>query len=327
MKFARYFFFIALLGARLGAATATCTSDGKTDVTACLQNALNAAQHRGDSQLFLPFGTYLVSQTIVVPSKVQLIGAGRGDRNFIGTVILASPTFPLHGTLLKMGPDGLNNFGVQVKSMTLDGNGRADVCLQNKWSMEQSYGQDLLLTDFMKAGLDVEGGGAQNSGPFTDLEIYPGGGVTVTNETNCIIVSNVAAFRGIHGVTCNAGTAYLTRPNVALQLDGAGTYSDIHVEHFGTAARLGSNYDSADGLIFMNGEFGPDVDTGLLIDNIAANQNLSIFGISCNGCTTVLNDQITSHSTPWSVGFYLVGNGAGAGKRVLTSDKSIAEAF
>jgi hypothetical protein len=264
-----------------------------------------------------------VSRSIYVPSKVQLIGIGRGDRGLIGTVIAASNSFPLHGAVIKMGMDGTMNFGVQVKNLTINGGYRADVGLQNRYSMELSYGEDLLITDFLKAGLDVEGSAAQNSGPFRNLEIYPGAGYTVTRETNCIIVRNVIAFRGIQGVTCNAGSNYLTRPEVALQLDGAGTYSSLHVEHFGTAVHLGSNVTSADGLIVMGGQFGPDVDTGIVIDRMARSQNLSFFGLSCTSCAAVLNDEITSHTVRWDVGWYLMGNGAGADKKILTSDHDV----
>jgi Pectate lyase superfamily protein len=317
-------FAILLAGCgQASAASAACRADGITDTTTCLQSALLTAQRSGDSQVFLSKGTYLVSRAIYVPSKVQLIGIGRGDRNLIGTVIAASNSFPLHGAVIKMGMDGTMNFDVQVKNLTVNGGHRADFGLQNRYSMELSYGEDLLITDFLKAGLDVEGSAAQNSGPFRNLEIYPGSGYTVTRETNCIIVRNVIAFRGIQGVTCNAGSNYLTRPEVALQLDGAGTYSSLHVEHFGTAVHLGSDVNSADGLIVMGGQFGPDVDTGIVIDRMARSQNLSFFGLSCTNCAAVLNDEITSHTVRWDVGWYLMGNGAGADKKILTSDHDV----
>jgi Pectate lyase superfamily protein len=322
------FFSLFLLGSVTGtsySATTSCRADGLTDVTSCLQNALLAAQQSGDAQLFLSKGTYSVSATIVVPSKVQLIGTGRGDKNLIGTVIAASASFPLHGVVVQMGVAGAANFAVQVKNLTIDGGRRADYGLQNKSSMELSYGEDLLISNFLKAGLDIESSAAQNSGPFRNLEIYPGSGPTVTTDTRCIIVRNVIAFRGIQGVTCNASEQYLTRPEIALQLDGAGVYSSIHVEHFGTAVHLGSDVNSADGLVFMNGEFGPDVDSGIVIDKLATSQNLSFFGVSCDTCSAVLNDQITGRTARWALGSYLMGNGAGDDKKVLSTDHGIVD--
>ena len=315
---------IVTFSGRAFSATANCNTDGTTDVTACLQDALNTTQKHGDSQLFLKNGTYLVSQQITVPNKMQMIGTGRGDKSLIGTIIAASASFPIHGTVIQMGGGGELNFGVQVKSLTIDGGNRADFGLQNLYSMEQSYGQDLLIENFLKAGLDVEGSAAQNSGPFRDLEIYPGSGPTITSDTRCIIVQNVISFRGIEGVTCNAGTTYLTRPAIALQIDGQGTYSSIHVEHFATAVQLGSNVNPADGLVFMNGQFGPDVDTGITIAVATPDQNLSLFGVSCYSCGQVLNDQVTGRATSWALGYYLMGNGAGNSKKVLTSDQGLA---
>jgi Pectate lyase superfamily protein len=293
------FFSLFLLGSVTGtsySATTSCRADGLTDVTSCLQNALLAAQQSGDAQLFLSKGTYSVSATIVVPSKVQLIGTGRGDKNLIGTVIAASASFPLHGVVVQMGVAGAANFAVQVKNLTIDGGRRADYGLQNKSSMELSYGEDLLISNFLKAGLDIESSAAQNSGPFRNLEIYPGSGPTVTTDTRCIIVRNVIAFRGIQGVTCNASEQYLTRPE-----------------------------NSADGLVFMNGEFGPDVDSGIVIDKLATSQNLSFFGVSCDTCSTVLNDQITGRTARWALGSYLMGNGAGDDKKVFSTDHGIVD--
>ena len=311
---------VAALCGRASGATSTCAADGKTDVTACLQNALTWGQQHGDAQLFLQKGTYLVSKGIVIPDRMELIGTGRGDANYIGTVIQASYSiFPLHGTVITMGVSGQMNFGVQVKNLTIDGGDRADFGLQNLYSMELSYGEDLLIVNYLKAGLDIETSSAQNSGPFRNLEIYPL--TNGTTDTRCIIVQNVIAFRGIEGVTCNAG-GYITRPAIALQLDGAGSYSSFHVEHFTTAVQLGSTVTPADGLIFMNGQFGPDVDTGVVIAPETPDQNLSIFGVSCYSCTNVLNDQITARSITHAVGFYLMGNGAGNSPRVLTSDQS-----
>src|ERR1700742_3196442 len=102
------------------AAVVDCRGDGTTDVTVCLQNAANSAAN-GKLQVLLGYGTYLISATIIVPNGVQFIGIGRGDQNFVGTVLRASNSFPLHGTMVSMAYPGVNNVHVVVKGMTIDG--------------------------------------------------------------------------------------------------------------------------------------------------------------------------------------------------------------
>ena len=325
IPFLLFGFLVASFPSSAFSATATCRSDGKTDVTSCLQAALISANQHGDTQLYLQHGRYLVSLPIVIPDRTQLIGVGPGDGTTAGTAIAASNTFPLHGVVVMMGWQNKTNFGVQVTNLTIDGGNRADFNLQNLFSMEQSYGAHLTLVNYLHAGLDIETSSAQNSGPFVDLLVTPGTGATVTTDTNCVIVRDVIAFRGISGLSCDAGTGYATRPAVALELDGQGTFTGLHVAHFATAAVLGSTATSADGMVVMNANFGPDVDTGIMIDGQNPDQNLSIFGVSCSSCLTVLNDTITLRTSSASVGWYLMGNGSGPYKKILSSDQSITD--
>lgn len=308
-------------------AEVTCRGDGVTDVTACLQNTMQTAQQHGDSQVYLPKGRFGVSNTIVVPDRIQLIGLGSEDGVTGGSAIAALSTFPLHGVLVEMGPANQMNFGVQLHNLRLDGGGRADIDLQNLFSMEQSYGQDLFLTGYLRAGLDIEGSSAQNSGPFTQITITPGSDATVTSDTGCVIVRNVISFRGISALTCDGGTAYVSRPAVALQLDGQALYSGLQVSHFGTAVMLGSSATAAEGLVLMGGMFGPDVDTAVLIGSETPSQDVSIFGVSCSSCTTTLSDTVTGRTSAATIGWYLLGNGAGPYKKVLSSDQAIVDAL
>jgi len=300
-------------------AVTTCRADGVTDVTSCLKTQMAAAWQQGDSQFFLQRGTYLISQPLVVPTKMQFAGVGRGDAGLIGTTVKASPSFPTSRGIgvVNMGPDGQPSFGVRVKDMTIDGAGRAAIALRNTSSMEQSYGEDLLLKNFTQTGLDVETTGSQNSGSFRNLEIYAGPNSTV--QTNCIVVKGSISFRGISGVTCNADTAPV-QPSVALQLDGAGTYSDIHIEHYTTGVHLGSPVAAADGMVMMSLEFGPSVQTGIVIDDAYPSQNLAFMGIKCVGCSTQLEDRVTGRTLLYDVGLYTIGNGAASSKKVITTD-------
>ena len=304
----------------LHATIAACRGDGETDVTTCLQYFVNDAQRIGDGHVDLPRGTYSISNTLVIPNKVEIVGTNRGDANLTGSTIIASSKFPLGGVLVQMGTAPGPNFGVRLEKLTLNCNARASVGLQNLYSEEQSYGKDLLISNCGGAGLDVETGAAQNSGPFQDLEIYPGSGATVNAATRCVKIVDVIAFRGITGITCNAGSYYASRPDVAFQLDGGAFYQDMHVEHFTTAIALGSSVTAADGTTIVNSQFGPDVATGILIQSGPANQNIVLVASSCFGCSALLDDQMMDTViTDSSLGWYAIGNGATGGKSRMSS--------
>ncbi len=297
--------------------------DGKTDDLPAIRRAFAAIAGKGQ-QLFFPAGTYGVSGTVTIPTKTQIAGVGRGDPGGVNTVIQALPSFPMGGTVVEMGAAPGPGFGVQVDNMTILGAGRAGICLANRYSQEQSFGRHLILGDCVKVGLLVEGA-AMNSGPFEDLEILNGVGPMTNRNTLCVQVRSVGGFRGIRGLTCNAGSYYSARPAVALAIDGTGVYQDIHVEHFAAAVTLGSTTNSADTLIFADGQFGPDVDTGLIITAAHGinNQNLTILGLGCSTCTVLLRDEMTGTKiTDTSVGWYLLGNGY-PNKAVWTSNYGI----
>lgn len=263
--------------------------------------------------MLFPSGTYGIRGTLTIPNKTQILGVGRGDPG-INTVIKALPGFPSNAPLVRMG-DINPSFGVRIENLTLDGSGIAPVCLENRNSEELSAGRDLLLLHCTSAPLYIAGSGAQNSGPFTDLEIYP----TATRaDTVCVRIDNVISFRGIQGLTCNAGPGKL-RPEVALHLTGGSRYSDIHVEHFATAFSLGDSAQTADGMTIINAEFGPAVDTGVSINARPGNQNITVMGLSCVGCKMLLADHMSgkmdNHS---SLGFYALGDGPPHQQPVLT---------
>lgn len=299
--------------------------DGVTDDLPAINRAFAAVASLGRRILF-PTGTYMVSGTVVIPDRTQVIGVGRGDPNWVdfNTTIKALPSFPAGGTLVQLGPAPGPDFSVQIQNLTLDGNAIAGVCLANSYAEEMSYGRDVELTNCASVGLLVSTTGAQNSGPFENLEIYPGG--TANANSLCIQVTGTISFRGISGVTCNA-TGYSVQPNVAVSLEGNGQYSDFHIEHFATGVSLGTAVNSADGMTLNNAEFGPDVVTGVLIPNVGKNnQNLVITGLNCVGCTNILeDDQVGTRNNDNSVGWYMIGNGSGGAKPMFTGQNGVGD--
>lgn len=297
--------------------------NGVHDDLGAINAAIAAAKASGQRYLVLPYGTYGVSKPLTIPNKFQLYGLGRGDAGGVNTVIKALASFPPGSTVVHMG-DQNPSFGVQVQNLTIDGSGIAGACLENHQAEELSWGRDLLLTNCTGASLWVYGYGAQNSGPFEDLEIYPAGTTSrITPQTTCITVEGVVAFRGIESVTCNGGSGPV-QPNIGIQLDFQGRYSDFHVEHFATAMQLGNAAGSADGMTVQNMEFGPSVQTGLIISSNPGNQNITLMGMQCAGCSALLVDQIMQTvDTHTSLGVYALGDGAGNSKTVFSNGQNV----
>lgn len=301
--------------------------DGATDDLPAINRALAAVAGKGQ-RIFFPAGTYMVSGTVVLPDKASIFGVGRGDPGSYNTVLKALPGF--NGTTVVQMGTYSPSFDIQVEKLTIDGSAIVGTCLTNQYAEEMSYGRDLMLTNCGSVPLLISGTGAQNSGPFENLEIYPGGGPTVTTASMCVQVTGVISFRGIKGITCNGGPNYASRPAIGLALDGGGQYSDIHIEHFATAISLGNSSLAADGLVLANAQFGPDVTTGVAITNLPAanNQNIAVFGISCVGCTNTLSDAEVGTNVPDnSIGWYMIGNGSGAGKPRLTGNNGQSTQF
>jgi hypothetical protein len=174
-------------------------------------------------------GTWVTKVPIVIPTKSQLEGSGRGDPGFSGTVIQADSSFPPVAAVIEMG-NAATSMGVRVENLTIDCNNVAGcIGLQNVRSQEQSGARHLLIENITGIGLDVEGSAAQNSGPFEDLEFYGGTDFRTTTASQCARIVNVPAFRGIHGATCNFNN-YFVHPFIGIQMDSTGTLNDIHLE-------------------------------------------------------------------------------------------------
>lgn len=319
MKFARLFAILALpvlCSAQTSLTTFGGNGNGVQDNSPAFASAFASLAGKAQ-QILLPGGTFLISEPLLVPSRFQVIGTGRGDIGAWNTVLKAGPNFPQGQPLVIMGDGPGPDFGVQVKNMTLDGSQLASACLLNNVSEELSYGRDLLMTH-CHYGLVVMGSGAQNSGPFENLEIYPTGG----SDATCITVSNVISFRGVEGVTCS-GIA-TTGQGIGLWLDGQAFYKDIHVEHVQTGISLGTPSGAADGMTIINAEFGPTVSTGLQISSRGGNQNVTLMGLACVGCTALLQDDIMGVTdTHSSLGFYAIGDGAGSSKPAFSDASGV----
>jgi hypothetical protein len=89
---------------------------GTRDSTTAINNAISAVSNGNYGTLFFPAGTYLVSNTITVPTQTALVGAGKRS-----TFINATNTFPNNTPMLVMG-SGSITFDVKITDMFISPN-------------------------------------------------------------------------------------------------------------------------------------------------------------------------------------------------------------
>lgn len=255
--------------------------------------------------------TFVTNASISVPNKSQLIGSGRGDAATTGTVIQAGPSFPRFAAVIEMGTVATST-AVRIENLTVDcANRIGAIGIRNSRAQEQSNIRHVLLQNCPASGLDVESSAAQNSGPYEDLEV-------LNNHrcTNCslatvpIIVKNASPFRGVHGATVNSDGA--VAPNVAVQVDSEGTYSDLHCEHVNSCLVIGSRLPVG-AAIATNIECGPSVTDCVTFSSAFRSQNLTALNIAST-TGNLLDDEInrnviSASMEGGSLAMYLIGNG------------------
>ena len=104
--------------------------DGITDDTISIQNALDKSSGR---RVYLPKGTYMVSETIEIPSNSHIFGDGEN------TVIKMKDNVGRDTTLMRTGKRGSKREHIIIRDMTLDFN-------RVRWSV--SGGETLEDTEF-----------------------------------------------------------------------------------------------------------------------------------------------------------------------------------
>jgi hypothetical protein len=252
-------------------------------------------------------GTWITTVPIILPTKSQLEGSGRGDGDFSGTVISASNSFPLNSRMIELG-NTTPSFGVRVENLTIDCNNLPGVIgVYNEKSEEQSGLRHVLVENIAGIGLDVESGGAQNSGPYEDLELSGGVNSNVSANSLCAKIVNVPAFRGIHGATCNFN-AYSVHPTVGIQMDTSGTLTDIHIEGAENGIGVGVSVP-ANGAILQNIYGGAPNSTALV--HIYSGQNILLSGLVRSSTPNVLVDDVLRQTvTDTELALYIIGDGA-----------------
>jgi len=268
--------------------------------------------------ILLPAGTIIISAPWILPDGSKLIGEGSGMGTPPGTVLQAASNFS--GPMVYLGyngtpngystnpcPNNSNNIcrGVSVENVTLFGAGVASG-IQNTNSAELSYVSNVSLLEMPGTGLLVSGGGAQNSGPYSNITFDILHSALAQPSTVCAEIEGVGGTRGIHGLSC------VSSPDsqVAIYLDSSNnSIEDVSITGFYDGIRVGQN-KNAQGNVLANvfGDTNPP--RGI-------NQPVNLVHIeNTNGTTTVSDLAIVG-----------IGNAGGSGTTTIEDDLTQAPQY
>lgn len=299
--------------------------DGTTDDYAAIISAINAISGAQGGVVFLPRGTYGVSQTIEVPTNVRLVGEGtRASR------LLALAGFT--GTrVVKLGPTGSRSFNVGLSDLMVDANHIVATGVYADGINEMSGLRQVIAQNFTSIGVDVESyvsgsnGLAQNF-DLSELELYYSATAAVT-PIGLRLVSTSATrdfARVIRGITVNSSDGTTTLAGaVGVVVDGyqSTTIEGVHAERVSTAVQVGpNNYSHGTTLL---GVWGSSTVTDLVRIETNAGDSITVIGLSPMGATNTLVDVprgvTLASATESRLGLYAVGTA----NSVVTSSGTI----
>lgn len=292
----------------------------------CLSNPFAGLTNGANlsSTILLPAATIQTTHAWVLPSNARVYGEGQGL-----TILQAKSGFA-DTDMIDLGSSGfcpgnpLDCQGNGIEHLTLDAHGLASINgIHNTGSEELSYVNDVALANVLGTGLWIDGGGADNSGPYSN--IYFNGSGT------CVRINGTGS-RGVHGLTCITNVSsgplvYLDAPNNSIE-DVTLTYVPGNGSGAPDGILVGSQTTGVSGaqsdvLVNITGNNLADVIhisrntntqsnctpqnfvTRVSVNNVC---DLTVLGVANSGSTTTINDELTNTTlNDATVGMYIIG--------------------
>jgi hypothetical protein len=296
------------------------------------------------STILLPSGTIVINNSLTLPNKTRIIGAGGGSLSTSGgtTTVQAGTSFP-SATMLVMGSSslcGTSCTGISVENLWLDGQGQSINGILNQFGQELSYVKRVTFYQLLGTGLSLTNTNAVNSGPYSDLASSLGSfSASASSTTACVQIKGIST-RGLHGLTCIGNTGGTgTIPNAGVFLDASNnSVEDVQVKGFLDGVRVGSNA-SAQGDVLFNISGGTNVSNVVNITSVTGKSvsDLSLMAVTngavagSGGATnTILDSRTSTTLTDATVGMYVLGkvmtSGSGTiiGESRFTSSPNVA---
>lgn len=257
---------------------APAPAGGTTDDLAAVQAVLTAVGTAGGGLVLLRAGTYLLSNTLVVPNKVTLRGIARS-----ATVLKAHSTFPTTGAaLVNLGPSGLA-FASRVERMSLDCDNVAGSVGIYSFQGQEFCGTDqVTINNFKDTGLHMDTGAADFA--LDNIECYPS-----STGANYGIHLHNAGSNIVRKATCGVSGAL----TVGIYINGGeAVCQSVHIEN----CVDGILYDNARGFVY--GVSGPTVATNVtnLVRQASNCRYLTIIDATKNSATNTFKDDFYSRT-------------------------------
>ncbi|MGH9682166.1 MAG: hypothetical protein ACRD4S_00930 [Candidatus Acidiferrales bacterium] len=265
------------------------------------------------------FNGTLLSDNVNIQSDVsQVMPAGARWTGFsghatttpftnTGTSIQPSAAFPSSTPIVAMGANagdsGIQIEGLRISCITPTGtNVAGGIGLQNQKAQENSWARNIIIDGCADTGLDWTTSQAQNSGSLENISVAEDG-VSVVTATcarfGSASTSTLQLSRGVHGVTCNGGSATV-EPNVGIDIEAQNLdITGVHIEEYVTGIEIGAS-KPVQGLLLgnVNCSSNASFPMGKCIDISAASGTTStaIFAVDTGGAniTDVLKDNMPS---------------------------------
>lgn len=133
----------------------SCTWDATSDVGACINAATADAASKGGGKVIVPPGAYGLTQTLTLPSKVRVEGAGGANYGACATTL--EWTGAAAGVMAQAGPDAPTQAtaGTGLSGMCLDGNALAGTAIKLRF-VNWSEFRNLYISAVTANGIDID---------------------------------------------------------------------------------------------------------------------------------------------------------------------------
>ncbi len=289
--------------------------NGSTDDYAAITAALAACSAVGGGVVAVPTGHYVVSQTLVVPDRVRLVGTSpQSSACRIGT------RNPFTGTILIDMGTGSAIFGTRLENLMIDASDTASTGVRMRSPNERCGLFNCVVEAFDDTGIDISGGAGAIC-ELSQVEVYgpnntTGHGIVYDQNDGILVLRHItlggpAASTG-NGVDFRQGTLYA---------------DSIHVEDFQDGIELGRT--DVDVQAFIAGITG-EADVTNLIHITGADRGVTISAAYANSSTNTIKDDISSRTIDSAtypfVPFYSLGASTG-GRPILSGISGVLGAW
>ena len=297
---------------------------GVADSLPAFNAAMTAASAGGlGAIVWVPPGTFSVSNTVIQPYNVEARAAGRNS-----SFVKASGSFPASTPVWQLGSGTSGGVGCRLRGIAIDCNNIAGSIGVNFGPVQENSGlYESMIRNYGGFGVRVPqpGSGAMpQNWSIDDVEIFSGTATGASAIGLAVLATSLSLpFREISRVTIFAtGSTQLT---TAMQIDGgsAGIVRECHIENAINGILVGSvlgcfgtKFDSITG--------NPNVTSLLVFSNAHSQDSIVATGINPQGGTNGIVDQLQGNTIPNQVGLYAFGNGGTGGCPILTTDAHTA---